>query len=242
MNLSDHSVSAGEKPAAAHTLTAVLWDMDGTLVDSEPYWLAAERDLVEAAGATWNPEILPHMIGSALMRSANLLREWFALDLEPQVIVDTLIDGVLDRMARDGVPWRPGARELLLELGEAGVPCALVTMSWQRMVDVVLEQLPEGAFGAVVTGDRVARGKPHPEPYLTAADELGVDIARAVAIEDSLPGLASAEASGARVLAVEAHVPLPAAPGRSRLTTLAGVGVADLDAIAGGAVVDVVGA
>src|SRR5690606_41007209 len=66
-NLSDHSVSAGEKPAAAHTLTAVLWDMDGTLVDSESYWLAAERDLVEAAGATWNPEILPHMIGRALI-------------------------------------------------------------------------------------------------------------------------------------------------------------------------------
>src|SRR5690606_40584292 len=122
-----------------------------------------------------------------LMRSANLLREWFALDLEPQVIVGTLIDGGLDRMARGDVPWRPGARELLLELGEAGVPWALVTMSWQRMVDVVLEQLPEGAFGAVVTGDRVARGKPHPEPYLTAADELGVDIAPAVATQGSPP-------------------------------------------------------
>src|SRR5690606_8894361 len=122
LNLSDHSVSAGEKPAAAHTLTAVLWDMDGTLVDSEPYWLAAERDLVEAAGATCDREILQHRGGSALMRRASLQRDWFALDLAPQVIVHNLIAGILARRARDGVPWRPGARELLLALGEAGVP------------------------------------------------------------------------------------------------------------------------
>lgn len=238
--MADTPAQSAATPTRA--LAAVLWDMDGTLVDSEPYWLAAEKALVETAGAVWNPAILPHMIGSALLRSAELLREWFALDLAPQVIVDTLIDDVLDRMERDGVPWRPGARELLLALADAGVPCALVTMSWKRMVDVVLDQLPDGAFAAVVTGDAVTRGKPHPEPYLTAARALGVDVARCVAIEDSTPGVASAEAAGARVLAVEAHVPLPPAPGRSRMTTLEGVGLADLDRIAGGAVVDVVGA
>lgn len=224
------------------TLAAVLWDMDGTLVDSEPYWLAAEKELVTGSGAIWNPAILPLMIGQSLEHSAELLQEWFGLTLSVQEIVDTLIDAVLDRMHTDGVPWRPGARELLLSLAEAGVPCALVTMSWKRMVDVVLEQLPEGIFGTVVTGDAVTRGKPHPEPYLTGARNLGVDITRCVAIEDSTPGVASAEASGAKVLAVEAHVPLPPAPGRSRMTTLAGVGVDDLEKIAAGAVVDLIGA
>jgi HAD superfamily hydrolase (TIGR01509 family) len=224
------------------TLAAVLWDMDGTLVDSEPYWLSAEKELVTAAGATWNPAILPLMIGQSLEHSAALLQEWFGITLSIQEIVDTLIDAVLDRMATLGVPWRPGARELLVELHEAGVPCALVTMSWKRMVDVVLDQLPDGIFATVVTGDAVTRGKPHPEPYLTAAANLGVDVASCVAIEDSTPGVASAEAAGARVLAVEAHVPLPAAPGRSRMTTLAGVGPADLEKIAAGGVVDLIGA
>lgn len=226
---------------AATSLAAVLWDMDGTLVDSEPYWLAAEKDLVVRSGAAWNPAILPHMIGQALNHSAVLLQEWFGLTMPAREIVDTLIDDVLRRMAEHGVPWRPGARELLLGLVDAGVPCALVTMSWQRMVDVVLGQLPPDTFAAVVTGDAVTRGKPHPEPYLTAAAALGVDVRRCVAIEDSTPGVASAEAAGARVLAVEAHVPLPAAPGRSRMTTLAGVTPADLERIAGGAVVDLIG-
>lgn len=227
---------------SSRTLAAVLWDMDGTLVDSEPYWLAAEKELVTGAGATWNPAILPLMIGQSLTHSAELLRDWFGLTLSVPEIVDTLINAVLDRMDSHGVPWRPGARELLLALYEAGVPCALVTMSWKRMVDVVLDHLPEGIFATVVTGDAVTRGKPHPEPYLTAARNLGADIARCIAIEDSTPGVASAEAAGARLLAVEAHVPLPPAPGRSRMTTLAGVGVADLEAIAAGAVVDLIGA
>lgn len=223
-------------------LAAVLWDMDGTLVDSEPYWLAAERELVTSAGATWNPAILPLMIGQSLEHSAQLLQEWFGITLGVQEIVDTLIDAVIGRMDTQGVPWRPGARELLLELEQAGVPCALVTMSWKRMVDVVLDQLPDGIFDAIVTGDAVTRGKPHPEPYLTGAANLGVDIARCVAIEDSTPGVASAEAAGARVLAVEAHVPLPAAPGRSRMTTLEGIGLDELERIAAGTVMDLIGA
>lgn len=223
-------------------LSAVLWDMDGTLVDTEPYWLIAERELVETAGSVWNPEIVPLLIGRPLEHSAELLREWFGLTMPGRAIVDTLIDSVMDRLASQGVPWRPGARELLLEAVAAGVPCALVTMSWQRMVEVVLAQLPENTFAAVVTGDAVERGKPHPEPYLTAARVLGIDIGRAVAIEDSTPGVASAEASGARVIAVEAHVPIPAAPGRSRLATLAGVDLATLERIADGVVLDRLGA
>lgn len=223
-------------------LAAVLWDMDGTLVDTEPYWLIAEQQLVEAAGGTWNPAIVPHLVGHALDVSARLLQEWFGLTMPRQQIVDTLIDAVMARMASHGVPWRPGAHELLTALVAAQVPCALVTMSWRRMVDLVLADLPDGTFSAVITGDEVTRGKPHPEPYLTAAAALGVDVARCVAIEDSVPGIAAAEAAGARVLGVEAHVTLPPAPGRSRMTTLVGVGVAELEQIVAGDDLDLVGA
>ena len=100
------------------------------------------------------------------------------------------------------MPWRPGARELLAALNVRGVPCALVTMSWQHPTDEVVRQLPPGSFQAVITGDMVMNGKPHPEPYRRAAEELGVDPLSCVAIEDSPTGVASAEAAGCVVVAV----------------------------------------
>src|SRR5699024_289225 len=149
-------------------------------------------------------------------------------------IVHELMHRVVTMVRSNGLPWRPGARELLEATRAAHVPCALVTMSWKPLTDVVLAGSPEGTFDVVVTGDAVDQGKPHPEPYLRAAASLGVPPSACVAIEDSLPGLASATAAGARVLAVQAKVPVPAAPGRSRLASLEQVGVADLRRIAAG--------
>ena len=113
--------------------------------------------------------------------------------------------------------------ELLADLRAEGVPCALVTMSWTRFVDPILQQLPAGAFDSVVTGDRVRHGKPHPEPYLAAAAELGVDAADCVAIEDSDTGVTSAVAAGCVVLCVPNHVPIPAGQGRIFVDTLTGL-------------------
>ncbi len=118
------------------------------------------------------------------------------------------------------------------------MPCGLVTMSYRSIADRVVAHAPPGAFGAVVTGDTVSRGKPHPEPYVTAAAKLGVDIARAVAVEDSPTGLASATAAGARPLAVPHIVPIPPAPGLSRVDSLAEVTLADLATIAAGTPID----
>ena len=114
------------------------------------------------------------------------------------------------------MPWRPGARELLTSLNRAGVPCALVTMSWKNITDEVLRQMPPGTFRAVITGDMVMNGKPHPEPYRRAAEALGVDPLSCVAIEDSPTGVASAEAAGCVVVAVAHLVPIAARspPGR----------------------------
>ena len=208
----------------------MLWDMDGTLVDTEPYWIEVERELVEAHGGSWGAEDAMELVGNDLLVSAGLLRDRGGIDLPVERIVDHLLDGVLTRVRR-AVPWRPGALELLAELRAHDVRCALVTMSYEVLVEPVLATLPPGSFDAVVTGDNVAHGKPHPEPYLHAARLLGVDPAACVAIEDSGPGAASAEAAGCRVLVVENHVPVDRGPGRVFLPTLDGLSPADLAAL-----------
>lgn len=206
---------------------AVLWDMDGTLIDTEPAWMAEEQALVESHGGTWTREQALALVGNDLRVSARILREQGDVDLPPEEIVDRLLAGVVARVRQDP-PWRPGARELLADLRAAGVPCALVTMSWRPLVEPVLAALPHGTFDVVVTGDRVEFGKPHPEPYLHAARLLGVEPARCLAIEDSNTGARSAAAAGCRVLVVENHVPVAPGEGRVFLPTLVGLDRHDL--------------
>jgi HAD superfamily hydrolase (TIGR01509 family) len=201
---------------------AVLWDMDGTLVDTEPYWIETEFALAERHGGTWSLEHALELVGNDLLDSGRYIRQHMGIDLTPREIVEELLDGVVERVRR-AVPWRPGARELLGSLGESGVPCALVTMSWRRFVAPILSGLPEGSFVEVVTGDEVERGKPHPEPYLRAAAALGVDPQDCVAIEDSHAGASSAEAAGCQVLCVPHHVPVPDGPRRTFRHTLEGL-------------------
>ncbi|MEX2628109.1 MAG: HAD-IA family hydrolase, partial [Ilumatobacteraceae bacterium] len=142
--------------------------------------------------------------------------------LPPEEIVERLLDGVIARLER-GIPWRPGALELLAALRDAGVPCALVTMSWRRFVDPVLTALPDGTFDAVVTGDEIARGKPHPDPYERAARLLDFDPRDCVAIEDSPTGVRSAVAAGCRVLGVPNVRDLDAEPGVTIVASLTDV-------------------
>jgi HAD superfamily hydrolase (TIGR01509 family) len=149
------------------------------------------------------------------------------IDLEPSLIVEQLLDSVIASVERS-VPWRPGAVELLARLRKHGVPCALVTMSYRRFVAPILDGLPGGTFAAVVTGDAVLRGKPHPEPYLKASRDLGVDPGECLAIEDSNTGARSAEAAGCTVLVVPNHVPVLPGDRRVFFESLSGLGVADL--------------
>jgi HAD superfamily hydrolase (TIGR01509 family) len=225
--------------AAAALPAAVLWDMDGTLVDTEPYWIAEEHALVEQYGGTWTAEHAKALVGNDLLVSAHYIREHGDVPLDPEQIVDVLLSGVVARL-RAEVPWRPGARDLLAELRRRGVPCALVTMSWTSLADTFLAACGPGTFDVVVTGDRVSRGKPHADPYLTAAGALDVDPGRCVAVEDSQTGVTSAEAAGVPTLAVPHVVHVPSAPGRSRVNSLAEVTVADLARIAAGETIDLV--
>ena len=203
---------------------AVLWDMDGTLVDTEPYWIEAEFALAEKHGGTWSHEHAMNLVGNDLLTSARYIREHMGIDLEPSLIVEEMLDLVIGHIERE-VPWRPGAVELLAELNRAGVPCALVTMSYRRFVSPILDALPAGAFTTVVTGDAVSQGKPHPEPYLKAARSLGVAPADCLAIEDSNTGARSAVAAGCTVLVVPNHVPVLPGEGRVFADSLTGLDV-----------------
>ena len=130
---------------AADLPAAVLWDMDGTLVDTEPYWIAAEHELVAAHGGEWNDEFAHQLVGNALEVSAQLIIDKSGIGLTVPEIIDALLDRVV-RHVEVEVPWRPGARELLEELGALGVPCLLVTMSWRRLADTVVRNLPDGVL------------------------------------------------------------------------------------------------
>ena len=216
---------------------AVLWDMDGTLVDTEPYWIQAEHELVGAHGGHWSHEKALKLVGNDLLTSARIIRDEGPVDLAPELIVDLLLERVVE-LVRERVPWQPGALELLASLRAAAVPCALVTMSYEVFAAEVTRQAPAGSFDTMVTGDQVARGKPDPEAYLTAASRLGVDPEKCMAIEDSPTGIAAALASGARTLGVEAVVPVPHLAGLSRASSLTQVDLGIVARIAGGEVLD----
>ncbi|MFZ9628166.1 MAG: HAD-IA family hydrolase [Ilumatobacteraceae bacterium] len=200
----------------------MLWDMDGTIVDTEPYWIECEYELVEEFGGHWDDAKAHSLVGNDLRESARILQEQGSVDMEIDDIVNRLLDGVVERVRRR-VPWRPGARELLAGLNAAGIPCALVTMSWSRFALAVVDALPPNSFEAIVTGDMVSRGKPHPEPYVTAANVLGVHPHACVAIEDSPTGVRSAVDAGCRTIAVPNVLDMPPSREYQRLDSLDGI-------------------
>lgn len=209
---------------------AVLWDMDGTLIDSEPYWLASESAFAAAHDSTWGQDDGLGVIGMSLYESSKLIKERVGSSLEPQQIIDQITDGVLSQLERS-IPWRPGARELLKLLRDNNVKTALVTGSMHRMAKKVADQIGFEAFDVIIGGDDVVMGKPHPESYLKAASILGVDPTHCVALEDSLTGITAAEAAGTKAIGIAHIVAIPAAEGRILWPTLEGVEMDDLRAL-----------
>jgi HAD superfamily hydrolase (TIGR01509 family) len=206
--------------------------MDGTIVDTEPYWIEAEHALVAAHGGQWSHAQAMQLVGQSLVFSAGILQE-AGVDLERREIIDILTAHVISQV-RNSVPWRPGARELLDELHTAGVRCVLVTMSEGPLARQIVGSLPRPYFDFLVTGDTVTHGKPHPEAYLKAVELLqlqdpGLTLRECVALEDSGPGVAAAVASGVVTVAIPHIMPLPHDPRRATWDTLEGRTVADLE-------------
>ncbi|TDB77143.1 HAD family phosphatase [Micromonospora sp. KC723] len=211
----------------------MLFDMDGTLVDSEKLWDVALRELAAAYGGELSADARRAIIGTSMAESMRILHDDLGQpERDPQVSA-AWIDARILELFRTGLRWRPGALALLRAVRAAGIPTALVTSSGRALVEIALDTLGRDSFDAVVCGDEVDAAKPHPEPYLTAARLLGVPIARCVAIEDSPTGVASALAAGAAVLAVPAEAPLPPTDGVHQVRSLTGANLDLLVALLG---------
>ncbi|TPW71109.1 HAD family phosphatase [Schumannella sp. 10F1B-5-1] len=203
--------------------------MDGTLVDTEPYWMRAESELIGSWGGTWTEQDGLSVVGFGLPDAAKVFQS-HGVDLPVEQIIQTLTDRVIE-LTRVEVPYREGALDLLRAVRAAGIPTGLVTMSYRDFADVVIAAIGPELFDVTVTGDEVAATKPDPAPYLRGAELLGVDARTAVAVEDSRPGVASAVASGAAVIAVPLHVQLPESPDYALWDGFAGRGLDDLLAV-----------
>jgi HAD superfamily hydrolase (TIGR01509 family) len=212
-------------------VAAVLFDMDGTLVDSEKIWDITVAELAVRLGGSVSPEARVAMLGTNLARSMELLHaDLGIIDGDADSDGDWLLARTKEYFAR-GLPWQPGARELLDAVHAEGLPIALVTSTPRELVDEALKSIGEHYFDATVCGAEVTHNKPHPESYLSAAALLGVTAPDCVAIEDSPVGVAAAEAAGCRVLAVPSEVPVPEGPHRTVVSSLLDVTPADLAAL-----------
>lgn len=210
-------------------LAAVLFDMDGTLVDSEKVWTIALYELAESLGGRLSDQARAAMVGTNMSRSMTILHEDLGLPADRDTAQSVAwLEDRMGELFADGLVWKPGAQELLAAVADAGIPAALVTATRRRLVETALETIGRRYFAAVVCGDDLDETKPHPAPYRTAATLLGVPPARCVAIEDSPTGLASARAAGCVVLGVPSEVDLTGTPGVTLIDSLATVDVAYL--------------
>jgi len=212
-------VAGGSGGSSPRDGTAVLFDMDGLLIDSEPLWLEAETAVMARLGSGWTPADQVQLLGGSLDRTVGCLLAKASRPVPPGQVAEWLMSGIVERVRDGGVPLRPGAPELLAETAAAGLPRALVTSSERRFMDVVLARTGL-RFDALVCADDVSATKPDPESYLLAAKLLGADPPRCFALEDSPNGVASAEAAGCRVIAVPSLVPIGPAPGRTVVRSL----------------------
>ena len=207
----------------------MLFDMDGTLIESEQLWAISLQKLAEEYGGTLSDAARIAMVGTDMPTSMRIFHDDLGrTDLDHATGAERLVE-LTEALFAEGLPWRSGAPELLTAVRAAGIPTALVTSTERRLVKIALETL--GRFDVVVCGDEVDFAKPHPWPYRRAAEVLGVDIARCVAIEDSPSGIRSAIAAGAAVIGVPAEVPLPADLGATLVDSLSSVDIAFLDSL-----------
>ncbi|MDJ0343805.1 HAD family phosphatase [Streptomyces sp. H10-C2] len=207
------------RSAQGRGLQAVLLDMDGTLVDTEDIWWAAEVEVFAGLGHVLDSEHRAIVIGGPMTRSVGHLMAVTGTELTLPELSDAINARFTQLIAR-GVPLMPGARRLLTELAAHQVPTALVSASHRHIIDSVLRSLGAENFAFTLAGDEVARTKPYPDPYLIAAARLGAEPARCVVVEDTPTGVAAAEAAGCQVIAVPSIVRIAAAPGRTVVGSL----------------------
>jgi HAD superfamily hydrolase (TIGR01509 family) len=205
---------------------AVIFDLDGVLVDSEQVWDAARRDVVAGHGGTWRDSATRDMLGMSSREWPRYVVDRLGVELTPPEVNDAVVQRLLARYDIE-LPLLPGAREAVFRLAEH-YPLGLASSSNREVIDLVLEEMGvREAFMAVVSSEEVARGKPAPDVYREAARRLGLRASRCAAVEDSENGIRSAHAARMRVIAI----PNPHFPPAEDALALADVTLPDLDAL-----------
>lgn len=214
-------------------LRAVLWDMDGTLVDSEKLWDIAMHALYARMGAVLTPEVRESTVGGSSETVMRIVYDDLGLEPDPAAMAESAdwLHDYTGELFERGLPWQPGAQEMLDGLTAAGVPMALVTNTRRDLAERALNSIGRHYFSVTVCGDEVPSGKPAPDPYLRAAHLLGVPAEHCLAVEDSVTGTASAEAAGCPVLVVPNDVEVPVGARRRHVETLGALDVSDLRTI-----------
>ncbi len=207
---------------------AVLFDMDGLLVDTEHVWFEVECEVVESLGGRWGPDDQALLVGGPLERTVEHIAATVPTEVSGSVVRQRLVEGMVGRLRGGAVTWRPGARELLTEVGAAGVPRALVSSSLRVMVEAVLDSIGRELLPVTVSGDDVTNTKPHPEPYLLGASLLGVVAADCVVLEDSAVGATSGRAAGCFAIAVPSVGTIAADVAHHQVASLTDLDLAEL--------------
>jgi HAD superfamily hydrolase (TIGR01509 family) len=214
-------------------LQAILFDMDGLLIDSEPLWFEVESEIMAHLGGQWSAADQYELVGGSLGRTVDHLLSRATRAASRDDAAHWLVDGMTALLRERGVPVLPGARELLAEVTDGGVPNALVTSSERQIMEVAIPKTGM-TFGATVCAEDVRESKPDPEPYLRAAQLLGVEPGGCIVLEDSPNGVAAAEAAGCLVVAVPSLLPIPTRPGRVVAASLSQLDLATLRGMMGG--------
>ncbi|MCX5045843.1 HAD family phosphatase [Aldersonia sp. NBC_00410] len=211
-------------------LAAVLWDMDGTLLDSEVLWDDAVYDLSERLGRRLTPAVRETTLGNSMYGALSKVFAYCDVDPTPDAFEESAqwLRTRVGEMFDAGLPWRAGAKDLLRAVRAAGLRAALVTNTERVLTEKALNTLGREYFDAVVCGDEVRAGKPEPEPYERAAELLGLDPGRCLAVEDSPTGTHAAETAGCAVLVVPSTVAVVPRPGVVLRESLVGLDVAGL--------------
>ena len=195
---------------------AILFDHDGTLVDTEPVWAAAKVALAAEFGGTWTEQDTLDCLGLSMQFTLDRLRER-GVNLPDEEINNLLVAKVHETLAQQPVEFLPGIERFLSEVREAQIPAAIVTNATTSVARRTADAAPEGTFSVIIGNDETTHPKPNPQPYLLAAERLGVDPTQCVAIEDSPSGVRSATAAGMRVIVVPGELEVPAELGTVRL-------------------------
>ena len=208
-------------------MSAILFDMDGTLIDSEPLWLKAEIEVMAEVGCHWDEQDQINCLGGPAERTERYMQER-SQNIKPYGYFINRLHEVMRARITNELDLIPNAFSLLKECKDAGIKTALVTASSRDLMTIVLKRFPPGTFDVVVSGDDVEKSKPDPAPYLLAAKQLSVDILKCLVLEDSLTGVQSGLSSGAKVIGIPHLVQMSEHPNLRVISSLDEITLSDI--------------